>query len=415
MNRRDFIKYAGMGLALSAVPGVRLFAAEAEYIGKLFMTIRAGGGWDQTLFCDPKINVPGEKKITHWSDLEDMGNIGNLTFAPFGGTPAFYERHYKKMLVVNGINTRRNAHKGAALKMNTGDQGGYPSVSAMFAAVHGDNLLLPWLADGGHGLGIATRNRVTSDSSITSLISPNHQDLGADLKSIHTDELNQLRSFVADETRLLTSETTLPRAEAAIRQFGLSVKDDPRLELLGQYLTSIDYADFPKNKQTEKVAFSMACFAAGLSVSAEFSSAGFDTHNRNDLRQNASLNTLYSQVDFAWHLAEQWGLDDRFILQLETDFGRTPYYNGADGKDHWSVGSKVIMEKNASYTNRMVGGTDEGLKALRFDPVTLEPLQNGTQIEPKHIVHALREHLGVNTPELANRFDLNVPLMPFFL
>ena len=41
------------------------------------------------------------------------------------------------------------------------------------------------------------------------------------------------------------------------------------------------------------------------------------------------------------------------------DFGRTNFYNDGNGKDHWPIGSYMIMEKDAPWGNRVVGLTDE--------------------------------------------------------
>jgi hypothetical protein len=56
----------------------------------------------------------------------------------------------------------------------------------------------------------------------------------------------------------------------------------------------------------------------------------------------------------------------------------------------------VVIEKNASWTNRSVGLTDEGHNALGIDTTTMErDDQNGTIIYPKDVHKALRRHLGI--------------------
>ena len=83
-------------------------------------------------------------------------------------------------------------------------------------------------------------------------------------------------------------------------------------------------------------------------------------------------------------------------MVIGSDFGRTPHYNSDNGKDHWPIGSVIVMEKNVAWTNRSVGLTDEGHNALSINPSTLErDDQNGTIIYPKHVHKALRRHLGI--------------------
>ena len=101
-------------------------------------------------------------------------------------------------------------------------------------------------------------------------------------------------------------------------------------------------------------------------------------------------------IQLFWQRAEERGFADRVTMVIGSDFGRTPNYNSNNGKDHWPIGSVIVMEKNASWTNRAVGLTDEGHNALSINPSTLEPDErNGTNIYPKHIHQALRRHLGI--------------------
>ena len=48
--------------------------------------------------------------------------------------------------------------------------------------------------------------------------------------------------------------------------------------------------------------------------------------------------------------------------------GGTNKYNAEEGKDHWPIGSFMVMEKNQSWTNRIVGETDERHFARKVNP-----------------------------------------------
>ena len=101
-------------------------------------------------------------------------------------------------------------------------------------------------------------------------------------------------------------------------------------------------------------------------------------------------------IELFWQQAEERGIADRVTMMIGSDFGRTPHYNGTNGKDHWPIGSFIIMEKNASWTNRVVGQTDEGQNAFKVNPNTLERDDNsGTIIYPKHVHKALRRYLDI--------------------
>ncbi|MEP5763751.1 MAG: DUF1501 domain-containing protein [Halieaceae bacterium] len=89
------------------------------------------------------------------------------------------------------------------------------------------------------------------------------------------------------------------------------------------------------------------------------------------------------------------GIADRITLVIGSDFGRTPFYNSGAGKDHWPVGSVIVMEKNAAWGDRVVGSTDNIQNARKINPGTLQRDESGTIIYPKHVRKALRGYLGL--------------------
>ena len=64
-------------------------------------------------------------------------------------------------------------------------------------------------------------------------------------------------------------------------------------------------------------------------------------------------------MSFFWDYAEELGLADRILLVVGSDFSRTNFYNDGNGKDHWPIGSYMLMEQGAPWGNRVVGLTDE--------------------------------------------------------
>ena len=85
-------------------------------------------------------------------------------------------------------------------------------------------------------------------------------------------------------------------------------------------------------------------------------------------------------------MLKSWSLADRLVVIVGSDFSRTPYYNSGAGKDHWPVGSYMVMEKNAPYTNRVIGATDEEQNALGLDTRTFSTSSfSGTKLVPAHV------------------------------
>ena len=151
----------------------------------------------------------------------------------------------------------------------------------------------------------------------------------------------------------------------------------------------------------------LLAFKSGVSVSADLLHGGFDTHENHDVEQAALLAYLTDAIDYLWTYAETLDLADRLVVVIASDFGRTPHYNEDNGKDHWPISSVVVMEKNTSWGNRVVGETDEGHNALAINPSTLRADTNGTIIYPKHVHKALRRYLGVESHPVVSPFPLN--------
>jgi hypothetical protein len=149
-------------------------------------------------------------------------------------------------------------------------------------------------------------------------------------------------------------------------------------------------------------------FRIGVAVSADLWLGGFDTHDNHDADHEWLLGNLTRGVDYLWDYAEVHGVADRLVVVMGSDFGRTNFYNAGNGKDHWPIGSYVVMEKNQPWTNRVVGETDDLHFAYRIDPRTLRHADTGgTIIYPKHVHKALRRYLGVEYSPGALRFPFN--------
>ena len=88
-----------------------------------------------------------------------------------------------------------------------------------------------------------------------------------------------------------------------------------------------------------------------------------------------------------------------------SDFGRTPYYNQEQGKDHCPIGSVIVMEKSPTWGNQVIGSTDEMQNAHRISPKTMQRDDaSGTNIYPKHVHKALRRHLGLENTAVDQNF-----------
>jgi hypothetical protein len=89
--------------------------------------------------------------------------------------------------------------------------------------------------------------------------------------------------------------------------------------------------------------------------------------------------------------------------------GRTPEYNGGNGKDHWSIGSIMFLGRGIKG-NRVIGATDEKQFHVPIDPVSLAlDREKGVRVRPEHIHTALREFAGIADHPFSKKFPLDVP------
>ena len=143
---------------------------------------------------------------------------------------------------------------------------------------------------------------------------------------------------------------------------------------------------------------------------------GFDTHKDNDAEQRKALIPFLQRVDSFMEYADTLGIRERIVVVLGSEFSRTPKYNSGRGKDHWSVGSMMMMGPGIRG-NRVLGKTDEGQRSLKVDPTTLtfSEAQDAIALKPEHIHHALRRFAGVEQhPYATTKFRIEAEELPIF-
>ena len=127
---------------------------------------------------------------------------------------------------------------------------------------------------------------------------------------------------------------------------------------------------------------------------------------------NTALPQLTNLVDYIWQKSAALGINSRILIRIYSEFGRTPL-NSGDGKDHWHIGSQVLMEANPAWGNRVFGASGPRHEPLMINTATgaVDPV-NGVVMTPRHIHAVLRNYLGIQTTD--PRFDLKVPASEMF-
>ena len=419
MKRRDFIRIM---LGAGTASGFRVpLANAADYHGKLFVFVQADGGWDPTSFCDPKTNVAGEPIINHWAEAGEVRQAGNIRYAPFANNQAFFDKYYQRILVVNGVDAQTNSHTAGVVHNWSGRiSEGYPTTTALLAAHNGAGLSMPYLSFGGFSntAGVAVFTRLNNPGEIRNISKPELPGGDPDRRPYFgSDDWAAIRSHRDRRVARLAAAPNLMPRDLRNRELYASALEPDAAEGLRLYADLIPSAsdlqaveEFQPYRSTLKrqAQLTVLAFKAGVAVSADLRLGGFDTHDDHDRDQGWLLGNLTLSVDYLWDYAELHGVADRLVVVIGSDFGRTNKYNAEMGKDHWPIGSFLVMEKNQRWTNRVVGETDERHFARKINPLSLQRDDLfGTLIHPKHIHKALRKYLGVANTENSQRFPFN--------
>lgn len=405
MNRRDFLKSGAAGLTIpwwGLIPEAH--AQAGLYGGRVLINIHADGGLDQSSWTDPRET---DRTLNNYAGVTPANVSGNIRSAPMGNNKAFFDRYFMQTLVINGVNSETNSHEDGARAHATGRlEMGYPNMSELFASVYGKGLPMPWLNAGGFrtSAGLVAATPMPSVDALRALVTPNAQSANADF--MKQADLDKTLAARAERMKALQARSdTLPRMRTVSQEFAASSDSRALMQRVAQFLpTTLDA--FPAAH------VGLVAVQAGITSTIQLSTGGFDTHSNHDAGMANALPRLTDLVDYIWQKSAALGISNRILVRIYSEFGRTPL-NSGNGKDHWSVGSQVIMEAAPAWGNRVFGASGPRHQALRINTATgaVDPT-NGVLIRPRHIHAALRSYLGINTTD--PRFDLKVPANEMF-
>ena len=376
--------------------------------GKLVVTLQLDGGVDVTMLCDPKLNVLGEPKINHWADrLEPQQTVG-IRYAPVARNKSLFERFGTDMLVIKGVDCQTNSHDTGKLFNWTGSNTeGRPSLSALHAAFNSPQEPLAYSVFGGlsRTAGIVGYNRFDDLSVMRRLSEPNTDEWSGETRRL-PEELRQSRHLLQMNLEQLTSQPSLSvRDRQSLVRYQAARENKERLAQLADLIPeeqkimqrdefNAGGMNFSSNLK-QQMQSALLVFKSGLGTAADLSLGGFDSHDENEPIQEALMTHLCQALDFFWDYAESLDLAHRILLVIGSDFGRTNFINDGNGKDHWPIGSYILMERGMAWGGRTLGVTDDLHFAMPVDPLSLKPDRRGIVLTPAHIQKALREYLGL--------------------
>ena len=213
--------------------------------------------------------------------------------------------------------------------------------------------------------------------------------------------MNQVTSARQLRIERLESQAHLPRTLDSIQILELVQSDNSELKSLVEVLPT----ELRDNDLERQIQVALACFAAGVSISANVTIGGFDTHNNHDASHIPQLQQIVQAMAFARQEAERLGIADQFNIVVGSDFARTPYYNDGNGKDHWSIGSMMFMGSDISG-GRVIGATDSNQLPLAINSSTLELDADGVFLTPGHIHAALRKVANIENHPIVTGYEV---------
>lgn len=444
MKRRDFIQMLAATGMTASLP-LTASKAHAAAPDHFLVIVNAGGGWDPTSLCDPKgnlsqylaerpdarnegsinsvaINTETKRNAVSgmtWSDTPRINNNDGTTARVDNQYQNFFTTYHDKLTVINGVDNGTNNHSSGNRATWSGNlEMGYPSLAALFAASKNPSLPMAYISNGGYDFtaSLVSRARASSAGFIDRLADPNSDRYHYRNEDQSTDIYSQIKQAQAQRLARQQSDEALPLRRRQLNQLFTVRQEDNDLAKLSEEKAIIEAAVPTNNHMNNRdqgfkrqASLVAAAFKSGVAASANISTGGFDTHGNHDNSQYQSLGDLLEGVAYLQEALEAAGIADKTTVVIGSDFGRTPYYNSGNGKDHWPVTSVMVMHPTGSGKGGNVfGASTDKFRAQTLNRTTGQPDGNGQLLTPAHVNLALRKELGIADNTLAVRFPLHV-------
>jgi len=444
MDRRTFLKAVSSFAVLLPWAGQKAFAQNQQlYRGPFLICIHANGGWDTTLFFDPKapfngtpVNRAYREEVKEKSDIPSWGPFryapvrfeetihGNLI--EVHSPERFLKEHGGDLLLLNGVDVESNAHPVGTQKVWSGHTAtDYPSVGALLAAKasQNPNLDLPcaYLVNyGGYvqTLGLVPITQVNHPGILKNISNPERiAGAGSNFFSAQTSQ--RIRQAHATRVQRLNQQFSLPESTGALGRYNEAMLARNGLEPLVAKLDETPRITFDNemlrpearhdngttvanpgniNGVLQQAELALLGFSTGTMVSASISMGDFDSHSNNDNRQRAQLSYLFVLIEYILKKARALALPNLFVV-VGSDFARDYRYNEDNyGKEHWGVSSFMLFGPGIRG-NRVIGATKDNLYPEYVNPqnpAQLSSKESGILLQPAHVHHALRRVLGLS-------------------
>ena len=410
MRRRSFLQLVGAGAAAAATRSLwadGLWAGARTRVDDFFIFVHAAGGWDVTLWADPRNETRGLVnpasatntdigQLLHWKPaaggsfqiLEPADT--SLRFGP--GIGELYDFR-QRLTVFNGIAMNTVSHEDGVVYSMTGrhKQGGTvpaSSIDVMVTNELGASQLMPDVSIkfSSHYVGnlqpYATPLRVTSVEEIT-------RSFARSNRYLDDRDRSRITALLSDEASVLAKESTHP---APYEQLGHEYAAMPKLTggELGAVFDSralqvrypqFNYKSVVQGNVAVGAAFAIEAIKRNLVRCVAFNLGGLDTHTVNYRQHAHTLQELFGTIAIMLRLLDDLPhptlantrASERTHVLVLSDFCRTPQINMNGGRDHYPNNSALVISP------RFKGGLGYGAT----DHDQLLPVDAGTFADGK--------------------------------
>lgn len=409
--------YASLGRLL--IPSTNAIAQSSYPVQRKLIWINMSGGWDILEVTDPKeSSTSGIDMLYSWGEAQTLAGT-NIKMGRWLPNIASLG---EDVLLLRGLAMGTTSHSAGSIYMDTGVLSNSGNVNAAsipsIVASQGTSTIPIIQLNGGSepktDRGLLNPVSVVRANNLNLYRSMYPEDDTATQRRLAMlnyikNSVSRLQSEVGINDRL----NSMANAEGKIRtQFENFVGQ--KLAVTNEELAAFT-AGAPANlDQNIASSFALALKLASQDIcdSINVGVGGFDTHSN----QSRSLQTRLESVDFVIKslvdgLKKSNKLDSTLIV-LYSDFGRTPKINNSNGRDHWPVGS-AIMIGGGIQGGRAVGGTDNDLRALWIDPnignIVSEGTSGAIQLNATHLAGSILElTLGTGYMQYRNSYLTNI-------
>lgn len=354
------------------------------------------------------------------NDLVDRDLTVNLSAATMPAElfvyDAFFCLHADFMRVVNGIDNRTISHSTGTMYADTGSLSmGYPDFSALYAATQGAERPLAWMSDGGghsEAAGLVARSQA-SEAEKFGIVADPTAGMTATF-STHLEKAQALREDLQAEKETLPLRQVYQDQLYLVRRQGVEFASTAAELANPTTAETIALKDDATSSRREHMRIGAAGFESGMASSMHVSFGGFDTHNNHDSIHFGKISDVLIDLHFLLRSLETYGVKEQTTLVIGSDFGRTPWYNDGDGKDHWVVSSYLLMGKSVAK-GTAVNVTNGLLEASDVDATTMAKVDSGgVRMTAAHLHKQLRGVAGIANDPLSLQFPIDAEDVAIF-